>query len=194
MRQRADHGPFGSYPKVPMWELRSYSGRPRVNMPGARRSGKIPRGRNGFMFPPQNVTRLDAWRLIRRFALFPFRRILRGPRTLGIGMAGRARAGKDVTAGLHSDRCFFPPFSTRQLRRSHFAVAICLAAFGRISGGLCRHRYRSAARGDSPMARSPRNGPAIFPAAFPPATTSGKRATLLRTRFSVSADSSICVL
>ena len=155
--------------------------------PGAPRTGKIPQGRNGCMFPPPHVTRLDAWRLTRRSALLSFRRFLRVPRTLGIGVARRARAGKDVSAGPDSDRCFFSPFSTRQLRRNHFSVAIGLAPSGRISGGLRWHRCRPATRGDPSMARGPRNGPAISPSACPSAPIGITLVTFLRARFSVSA-------
>ena len=131
-------------------------------------------------FAAPHVTRLDPRRIARRPALLPFRRILRSSRTVGIGVARGARAGKDVSARADSGRCLFPPFSARELRRNHFAVAIGLAPSGRISGDLRRYRCHAASRSCPPMARSPRIGPAVFPTASPPGPTRRKRITSLR--------------
>src|SRR5215470_18058523 len=118
-----------------------------------------------------HVTRLDPRRLARGLVLLPFRSVLRGARTLGIGMARGTRAGEDVSAGADSGRCRFPPFSAWQLRRNHFAAAIGLAPSGRISGNLRRHRCRASPHIDPPVARGPRNGPAVSPTASSAAPT-----------------------
>src|SRR4029450_4507990 len=68
------------------------------------------------MFSPPYVTRSDPRGLTRRPPLLPFRRVLRGPRTLGIGVAHGGRAGKDVPPGTDSGRGWFSPFSGGQLR------------------------------------------------------------------------------
>jgi len=118
-----------------------------------------------------DVARLDPRRLARGHVLLPFRRVLRGARTLGIGVARGTRAGEDVSAGADSDRCRFPPFSAWQLRRNHFAAAIGLAPSGRISENLGRHRCRASPHIDPPVARGPRNGPAVPPTASSVAPT-----------------------
>ena len=139
------------------------------------------------MFSPPYVTRLDPRGPTRRPALLPFRRVLRGPRTLGIGVAHGGRAGKDVPPGTDSGRRCFSPFSAWQLCRNHFAVAIGVAPAGWICAGFCRHRRRAALHDNPPMARSPRNGLTVSPTASAPAPTRGKRITSLRVRFSVAA-------
>ena len=134
------------------------------------------RGSDRIAPPPcgtitSDVTRLDPRRLARGLVLLPFPRLLRGARTLGIGVARGTRAGEDVSAGADSDRCRFPPFSAWQLRRNHFAAAIGLAPSGRISGNLRRHRCRASPHIDPPVARGPRNGPAVSPTASSAAPT-----------------------
>ena len=120
---------------------------------------------NGFIFPPPRVTRLDPGRLTRRPALLPFRRVLQSPRTLGVCVTRGARAGKDVSARADSDRCCFPSFSARQLRRNHFVAAICVAPSGRLPRSLCRSRGRPASSDNPPVARRPRNAVTLPPAA-----------------------------
>jgi len=148
-------------------------------------SGKIPLAPKLNSFRPPHVTRLDPRRLMRRPALLPFRRVLRSPRTLGIGVAWGGRTGKGISSGAYSGRCFVPPFSARQLRRNHFAVTIGLEAPGWISGDLRRRRCLTAPCGAPSMARSPRKDSAVLPAARPQSPTDGKSVTFLRVCFSV---------
>src|SRR5262249_26827056 len=136
---------------------------------------------------PPHVTRLEPRRITRRPALLPFWRVLRGPRTLGIGVAHGGRAGKDLSPGTDSGRRCFSPFSAWQLRRNHFFVAIGVARAGWICAKFCKHRRRAALHDNPPVARTPRNGLAVSPTASAPPPTPGKRITSLRVRFSVAA-------
>jgi hypothetical protein len=104
---------------------------------------------------------------------------------LGVRVARGARAGRYVCARVDLGRCCFPSFSARQLLRSHFAAAISVGPDRQISSSRYRHCRQPALHGHPPMARSPRNDPAGFPAACPPAPTGGKRVTFMTLRFSV---------
>ena len=126
-----------------------------------------------------HVTRLDPGKFTRRPALLSFRSFLRSSRTLGISVAQGTRAGKDFLAGVDSGHCFFPSFSTWQLRGDCFATAVSFAPPGGISRDLCRRCGCAAARGDPLVARGPGSRSAVFPAALPTTPTDVRRTTFL---------------
>jgi hypothetical protein len=98
-------------------------------------------------------------------------------------VARGARTRKDVSARADSDRCCFPPFSARQLRRNHFAAAISVAPSGRLPRSLCRSRGRPASSDDPPVARRPRNAITLSLAAPSAARNRQHRVIILELRF-----------
>ena len=149
------------------------------------------------MFTPPHVTRLDPRGVTRRPTLLPFRRVLRGARTLGIHVARGARAGQNLSARTDPGRSFVPPFSARQLRRNHFAAAISVAPPRRLPRSLCRSRGRPASSDDPPVARRPRNAVTLSPTAPSAAPNRHHGVIFFEPRFPIASmicDSSICPL
>src|SRR5258708_12970019 len=134
------------------------------------------------MFPPPHVTRLDPGGRRGGPGVVPMGRVGPGRRTLGIRVARGGRAGKDVSARADSDRRCFPPFSARQLRRSHFAAAISVAPSGRLPRSLCRSRGRPASSDNPPVAPRPRNAVTLPPAASSASANRQHRVIFLQLR------------